>query len=51
MYHNTIDISLNEQIKGKIIPNIIFNDGTNLGLKDGYIASIYSGDTLLETVG
>lgn len=48
MYNSTINISLNEQIKGKIIPNIIFNDGKNIGNVSGYVARIYSGDTLLE---
>lgn len=50
MYNNTIDISLNEQIKGKIIPNILFNDGTNIGNVSGYVARIYSGSTLIEEV-
>lgn len=48
MYNSTIDIPLNEQIKGKIIPNIIFNDGTNIGNVSGYAARIYSGNTLIE---
>lgn len=48
MYHSTIDISLNKQIKGKIIPNIIFNDGTNIGNVSGYVARIYNGNTLIE---
>lgn len=30
LYNSTIGIMINVQIKGKIIPNIIFNDGTNL---------------------
>ena len=51
MYHNTIEISLNEQIKGKIIPNIIFTDGTDFGNISGYVARIYSGDTLIEELG
>lgn len=50
MYNSTIDIPLNEQIKGKIIPNIIFNDGTNIGGVQGYVARIYSGKTLMEEV-
>lgn len=50
MYNSTIDIPLNEQIKGKIIPNIIFNDGTNIGGVQGYVARIYSGKTLIEEV-
>lgn len=48
MYNSTIDIPINKQIKGNIIPNIIFNDGTNIGNVSGYVARIYSGDTLLE---
>ena len=50
MYNSTIDIPLNEQIKGKIIPNIIFDDGTNIGNVSGYVAKIYSGNTLLEEI-
>lgn len=50
MYNNTIDIPLNEQIKGKIIPNIIFTDGTNIGNVSGYVARIYSDSTLLEEI-
>ena len=48
MYNNTIDIPLNEQVKGKIIPNIIFTDGTNMGNVSGYVARIYGGNTLIE---
>ena len=50
LYNSTIGIMINVQIKGKIIPNIIFNDGTNIGNVSGYVARIYSGNTLVEEV-
>lgn len=50
LYNSTIGIMINVQIKGKIIPNIIFNDGTNIGNVSGYAARIYSGNTLVEEV-